>query len=307
MTRVRIGTRRSNLALWQANHVARLLKATHEAVDVEIVPFVTEGDRNLSGPLYRSGGKGLFIKELEVALERGDVDLAVHSMKDVPGHLPAGFEIAAVPEREVPYDALITTGGKQIGDLRKGAIIGTASPRRGAQFKQLRPDVQIVSLRGSVETRLRRLEEGAFDATLLACAGLKRLGLEAHISEVLLPPRFVPAVGQGALALEVRAGDARLQELVRPLHHAETADAVAAERGFMARLEGGCSLPVAAHAVIEGNEVALEARILMPDGSRMIGESIRGPRADAEALGRSIAERMLAAGGEEILAACLQE
>jgi hydroxymethylbilane synthase len=305
MKTLRLGTRRSNLAMWQANYVAARLREAHPDLEVEIISFVTEGDRILGVPLSQVGGKGLFIKEIEQALLERTIDIAVHSMKDMPGFLPEGLGIVCVPEREDPRDALISANGAGLKDLRPNAVLGSASLRRGSQIKHLRPDIHVTTLRGSVETRLRKLESGEFDATLLAYAGLKRLGLADKVTEILSAEWFVPAVGQGALAIEARLDDADVRFRLAPLHHADTADTTAAERGFMAQLEGGCSLPLAGHAVLKGELVVLDALVASPTGSPVVRGTDSAPRSEATAMGKRLGARLLDEGGREILAACL--
>jgi hydroxymethylbilane synthase len=294
-----IATRRSPLALWQANFVARALESAGRKV--ELLPLVTQGDRILDAPLSRVGGKGLFVKEIEEALLDGRADLAVHSLKDVPTRLPDGLVLGAILEREDPRDALCAPVHRTLEALRAGARVGTSSLRRRAQLLALRPDLRVEEIRGNVGTRMAKLE-GELDAVILAAAGLRRLGLEDRITEVLAPDRLLPAVGQGALAVEIREGDEETAELVRRLEHAETRDAVRAERALLARLEGGCQIPLAAHAEVEGDRLRLRARVGRVDGTHLLEAEAEGPRAEAEANGVRAAEDLLARGADEILA-----
>ncbi len=305
MKKIRIGTRASRLALWQANHIADALRQAHPGVETELVTMTTKGDRVLDVPLYKVGGKALFVKEIEEGLAAGSFDLAVHSMKDVPGLIADAFEIACVPEREDPRDALISREGQGFDALPQGAVVGTSSPRRAAQLLHRRPDLQTKVLRGNVETRIRKMREGEYDAILLANAGLLRLELAEQITEVIEPEVLLPAVGQGALAIEIRAGDTATAELVQVLHDRDTGDRVAAERGFLATLEGGCQVPIAGYAVLEGDDVVLEALIADPEGSPVIRGTERGPRSEARDIGVRLANRLLSQGGREILDKCL--
>jgi hydroxymethylbilane synthase len=299
--RLRIATRRSPLALWQANHVARRLVQAHPDLAVDLVPMTTQGDRVRDRPLADVGGKGLFVKELERAIVEGRAEIAVHSMKDVPSEMPPGMAIAAVLPRADPRDALVSPRYGRLDHLPAGARVGTSSPRRNAQLKHLRPDLVVVPLRGNVDTRLARLEEGALDGILLACAGLDRLGLTARISEVLDPEAFIPAVGQGVIGVECAAGDSDSQATVAALHDAPTAIRLAAERAFAERLHGSCHSPIAAHAAIRGETVTLSAFVGSPDGSEAYRDRIAGPVADAAALGLALAEQMLDAGAASLL------
>ncbi|MDQ0468004.1 hydroxymethylbilane synthase [Labrys wisconsinensis] len=298
-TLLRIGTRGSPLALAQAHETARRLGAAH-GVDpgrFAIVVFKTSGDRIQDRPLSEAGGKGLFTKELEQALLEGAIDIAAHSAKDMATTLPPGLAIAAFLEREDPRDALIAPGVATLADLPHGAVVGSASLRRQAQLKRLRPDLRPVLFRGNVETRLRKIAEGAADATLLALAGLKRLGLEGHASEILPVETFLPAVGQGAIALETREADAEARRLVAAIGHRDTEIAVRAERAFLAVLDGSCRTPIAGHARVEGGRVAFRGQILTPDGSEAHETEREGPAAEADALGRAAGEELRARGG----------
>jgi hydroxymethylbilane synthase len=298
---LRIATRKSQLALWQAEHVAGLLREAHDGLEVELVPMLTQGDRIQDRSLAAIGGKGLFIKELEVALEEGRADIAVHSMKDLPGDLPAGLTIAAVLERADARDALLTASAGRLDDLPRGARVGTSSLRRQAQLLAARPDLAIQGLRGNVDTRLRRLETGDMDAIVLACAGLIRLGLESRITARLDPKMFVPAVAQGVIGIECRAADSRTLGLVTGLNHRDTRIAMDAERAFAHRLGGSCQSPIAAHARLEGQRLLLDGLVAEPDGSRLLRDSASGGIDDPAALGRLLADRILAAGAGPLL------
>ncbi len=298
---LRIATRKSQLALWQAEHVAALLRRAHPGLEVELVPMVTQGDRIQDRPLAAIGGKGLFIKELEVALEEQRADIAVHSMKDLPGDLPRGLSIAAVLERADARDALLTASAAGLGDLPRGARVGTSSLRRRAQFLAARPDLTIEALRGNVDTRLRRLDGGDMDAIVLACAGLIRLGLESRITVRLDPQISLPAVAQGVIGIECRDADARTLELVTVLNHQPTRITMDAERAFAHRLGGSCQSPIAAHAVLEGSGLRLDGLVAEPDGSRLLRDTVSGSIDDPSALGKLLAERILAAGAGPLL------
>ncbi len=302
MTKIRIATRNSPLALWQAHHVSDRLRAAHPGLLVELVEMSTAGDRFLQSPLSQIGGKGLFVKEIEQALIDGRADLAVHSLKDMTSQMPEGLMLAAVPEREDPRDVFAGAHpGSMLAQLPRGAKVGTSSLRRSCQLLEKRPDLEVVSVRGNVQTRLRKIEELGLSGVLLALAGLKRLGLDGRITEVLEPEVSLPAVGQGVLALQCREADARMRGLLSPLDHADTRVAVAAERAFMARLEGGCSVPLAGYATLSGGQVRLRGLIGRPDGTKVVRGERTGPLAEAATLGRELAEALLVEGGEEIL------
>lgn len=300
MRTIRIATRKSPLALWQARHVASLLQSVH-GVPSELVELSTEGDRFLSAPLSAVGGKGLFVKEIEQAVMDGRADLAVHSLKDMTSVMPDALVLACVPEREDPRDAFVGHTGRRLFELPQGAKVGTSSLRRTTQILERRPDLQIVSLRGNVQTRLRKMEEQELGGAVLALAGLRRLELEARVTEVLEPEVSLPAVGQGALAIQCRRDDAELLGWLSSLEHTPTRNAVTAERAFLARLEGGCTVPLAAHARIEGDTVHLRGLIGSPDGKNVVRDARRGPIRDAERLGVELAEALLRMGGKEIL------
>jgi len=293
-----IGSRGSQLALWQARWIqARLAALGHES-RIEIIH--TTGDRITDVPLAKVGTKGLFTKEIEEALLRGDIDVAVHSMKDMPTETPLGLTIAAVPEREDPRDAMI---GMRLDELPQGAKVGTSSLRRSAQLLALRPDLEIESIRGNVDTRLRKVEEQRFDAIVLAAAGLRRLGLEQRIAEVLAPEVMCPAVGQGALAVETRSDGGEAHEICRRLDHTETRAAVTAERAVLARLGGGCQVPIGAHARIDGNVLGIDAVVVAPEGDAIVRLAAQGPVSAAQAIGEALGDDLLRAGGREILEA----
>ncbi len=298
---LRIATRRSKLALWQAEHVRDLLRRRHPGLEVELVTFTTRGDKILDAPLARVGGKGLFVKELEEALLDGRADLAVHSMKDVPVELPGGLEIGTILPREDPRDALVLPGGGGLDDLPEGARVGTSSLRRRCQLARLRPDLEILDLRGNVDTRLRRLDEGAFDAIVLAAAGLRRLGLEARISQALPPEQLMPAIAQGAIGIEHRIDDTATRDLLAPLGDPDTACRVGAERALNATLQGGCQVPIAGHAELGHGVIVLRGLVGRPDGSEMVQGVISGRPEDAEELGRVLGEDLLGRGAAEIL------
>jgi len=301
---LRIATRKSQLALWQAEHVAALLRSAHPELQIELVPLLTQGDRIQDRSLAAIGGKGLFIKELEVALENLRADIAVHSMKDVPAELPHGLIIGAVLKRADPLDALVTTSGiARLEDLPHGAVVGTSSLRRQAQILALRPDLHIESMRGNVDTRLRKLDAGGMhlDAVVLACAGLIRLGLESRITARLDPKVCLPAVTQGVIGIECRQNDSRTVDFLRPLEDPATRKVMDAERAFAARLGGSCQSPIAAYAELDADRITLRGLVAEPDGSRLLHDSLSGSAENPAALGRQLAERILAAGGGALL------
>lgn len=301
MTTIRIGTRKSKLALWQAEHVAARLRAEHPQCRVDIVKMTTQGDRILDTPLAKVGGKGLFVKELEEGLLAGRIDIAVHSMKDVTVELPAGLHIAVMLEREEPLDALVSNRHARLADLPLGAVVGTSSLRRQCQLRRHRPDLRIEALRGNVNTRLARLDEGRFDAIVLAAAGLKRLGMNDRIAELIGPDVSLPAVGQGAIGIECRADDDAIHALIAALDHGPTHVRVRAERAFNARLEGGCQVPIGAYAQLDGGVMTLRGMVGSVDGASVIEDRTDGPAAEGETLGRELAERLLARGADAIL------
>jgi hydroxymethylbilane synthase len=298
---LRIGTRGSLLALTQSEFIKRSLEKHWPDLVVELNVIKTTGDRIQDVPLAKVGGKGLFVKEIEDALLSRDVDLAVHSMKDVPAELPEGLEIGVVPEREDPRDVLIAHRGRGLADLPEGAVVGSSSLRRAAQVKRLRPDLRIEMLRGNLDTRLKKLESGLYDAIILAAAGLHRMGWKDRITAYFDPAEFVPAIGQGALGLEFRADDDATRHLAAPLHHADTAVAVAAERAFLQTLEGGCQVPIGGHATVSGDRVELNGLVASLDGREVCARKGVAPRAEAALLGRRIATELLDAGARRIL------
>jgi len=298
---LRIATRQSPLALWQAHYVKQRLLACHPGLTVELVPMVTRGDVILDTPLAKVGGKGLFVKELELALIENRADLAVHSMKDVPVDFPKGLGLVTICEREDPRDAFVSNHYDSLDALPAGSVVGTSSLRRQCQLAARRPDLVIRSLRGNVGTRLGKLDNGDYDAIILAVAGLKRLDLEARIRMALPPELSLPAVGQGAVGIECRLDDERTQVLLAPLNHADTALRVKAERAMNTRLEGGCQVPIGSYAELIDGEIWLRALVGAPDGSVMVRGERRGPPAQAEQLGISLAEELLANGAREIL------
>jgi hydroxymethylbilane synthase len=303
LTRARIATRKSPLALWQARHVADLLRARHPGIEVSFLEMTTEGDRFLGAPLSQVGGKGLFVKEIEQALLDSRADLAVHSLKDMTSQLPAGLCLAAVPPREDPRDAWVSRTGRKLRDLPAGGRVGTSSLRRSCQLLERWPELEVVTVRGNVQTRLRKMDEMQLEGVVLALAGLRRLGLEERVTEVLEPEVSLPAVGQGVLAIECRSDDAALLSLLVPLEDATTRAAITAERAFLARLEGGCTVPLAGHAQLEGQQVRLRGMVGRPDGKRVVRGERRAIVTAAEQMGRELAEELLERGGAEILAA----
>jgi hydroxymethylbilane synthase len=308
MKKVIIATRGSQLALWQAEHIKSRLMAQHPGLEVELLILKTKGDIILDVPLAKVGGKGLFVKEIEEALLSGAADLAVHSMKDVPMVLPEGLTLGAVPEREICTDLFLSEKYAALEELPQGAKLGTSSLRRQSQALALRPDLEVAMLRGNVETRLRKMKEGQYDAIILARAGVKRLGLGASLQQDLTPPSFLPAVGQGALGLEIRDDRPEMRELVAFLDHMPTRLCVTAERAFLRRLDGGCQVPIAAHAVLEGEELCLEALVADPLGKVVFRDTVRcaATLEEADAAGQRLAEKLLADGADKILAELYQ-
>jgi len=299
---LKIGTRGSRLAVSQSEWVKGQIEAAHPDIRVELISIRTKGDKIIDSPLSMIGGKGLFVKEIEEALLREDVDLAVHSIKDVPAVLPEGLCLPVFPEREDPRDAFISREYDTLSALPEGASIGTGSLRRSSQLLMIRPDLKIIPLRGNVDTRIKRLDAGDLKAIILAAAGLKRLGLSSRIRQFLSPDAFLPAIGQGALGLEIRRDDDRVLDMLRALNHRTTELAVRAERAFLKRLEGGCQVPIAGHGRIEGGDIILKGMVAEPDGTRTITDEARGPEDRPEELGIILAERLLTCGAGEILA-----
>ena len=298
---VRIGTRGSKLALWQAEWVKSHLENLHSGLAVELTIIKTKGDKILDVPLAKVGGKGLFVKEIEAALSAGSIDLAVHSMKDMPAEIPTGLCIGAVPVREVPVDALITREAQTLETLPRGARIGTSSLRRASQLRRARPDIEIVPLRGNLDTRLRKLDEGQMEAIVLAAAGVRRLGLEARISQKLDTEIMLPAVGQGALCIETRDGDTTIAPLVAPLEDAATRIAVTAERAYLHRLEGGCQVPIAGHATLLDGRLTLCGLVSDLEGQTVIKATQVGRPEEAETIGRELADHLLERGARAVL------
>ena len=304
---VRIATRKSPLALWQAEHVADALRRAHPGLAVEIVGMSTRGDKILDAPLAKIGGKGLFVKELEQGMLEGRADIAVHSMKDVPADFPEGLHLAAIMEREDPRDAFVSNRYGSLNELPEGACVGTSSLRRSCQLAERRPDLRIEPLRGNVNTRLGKLDAGDYDAVVLAAAGLMRLGFEERIRARLEPEESLPAIGQGAIGIECRADDQRIGDLVAPLHHAPTADRVIAERALNHRLMGGCQVPIAGHAILEGDALHVRGLVGTPDGKQVLRGERRGPKAEAQDLGTALANDLIAQGADRILAAMREQ
>jgi hydroxymethylbilane synthase len=298
---IKIGTRGSALAVWQAEWVRSQLLALHPEHEIELVKIKTTGDKIQDVPLAQVGGKGLFVKEIETALLEGQVDLAVHSMKDMPAELPPGLCIGAVPERENPLDVLISRNGHAFKDLPEGARVGSSSLRRCAQARHARPDITVHSLRGNLDTRLRKLETEGLDAIVLAAAGVKRLGLKDRITEYLPETIMLPAIGQGALSIETREEDETIHSLTAAMDHRDTRLAVETERAFLARLEGGCQVPIAGHAKVTENTIVLAGLVAEVDGSLLLRETISGPLDQGEKLGVEMADRLLEKGAREIL------
>ena len=298
---IRIATRKSQLALWQAEHVAARLKTHHPGLEVELVTMSTQGDRVLDSPLAKIGGKGLFVKELEQSMLRGEADIAVHSMKDVPVDLPEGLYIAVILEREDPCDAFVSGQFARLEELPQGVRVGTSSLRRRCQLAEMRPDLEIIDLRGNVNTRLAKLDSGDYDAIILASAGLKRLGMEARIREVLPAQLMLPAIGQGAIGIECRQGDRRVEDLIAPLDDERTHIRVKAERAMNARLHGGCQVPIAGYAEIDHGVIVLRGLVGRPDGTEVVHGVISGRPQDAEEMGTVLAEDLLSRGADEIL------
>lgn len=296
-----IGTRSSKLALWQAEHIAACLKKQYPDLTVELKHVMTTGDKILDTPLAKIGGKGLFTKELETEMLAGDIDFAVHSLKDMPTQIPEGLCLAVITKRFDSGDALVSPKYKTLNALPRGAKVGTSSLRRKAQLLHVRPDLDICDLRGNVNTRLKKLETENFAAIVLAAAGLKRLGLAELITDIILPEICLPAVGQGALAIEARADDAAVLDLLAFLNDAESVQHSTAERAFLAAVEGGCQVPVGVYAQTKENQLHVEAVIASVDGKRLIRDSITGSGADADKLGSALAQRLLDAGGREIM------
>ncbi|WP_448678689.1 hydroxymethylbilane synthase [Pseudomonas nicosulfuronedens] len=304
---IRIATRQSALALWQAEYVKARLEQAHPGLTVTLLPMTSRGDKLLDAPLAKIGGKGLFVKELETALLDNEADIAVHSMKDVPMDFPEGLGLYCICEREDPRDAFVSNTFASLDDLPAGSVVGTSSLRRQAQLLASRPDLQIRFLRGNVNTRLAKLDAGEYDAIILAAAGLIRLGFEDRIRSSISVEASLPAGGQGAVGIECRTADAEIHSLLQPLHHRETALRVSAERALNKRLNGGCQVPIACYAILEGEELWLRGLVGQPDGTQLLRAEARAPFAEAESLGVKVAEDLLGQGAQEILNAVYGE
>ncbi|OQK16890.1 porphobilinogen deaminase [Methyloprofundus sedimenti] len=300
---IKIATRQSPLALWQAENVAERLQQAHPGIKTELVKMVTKGDKILDAPLAKIGGKGLFVKELEQGMLEGSADIAVHSMKDVPVEFPEGLHLAVILLREDPYDAYVSNHYKSIEDLPVGAKVGTSSLRRQCQFAERQPHAQILSLRGNVNTRLAKLDAGDYDAIILAAAGLKRLGFEHRITQLLDSSVSLPAIGQGAVGIECRIDDIEMNQLLAPLQDVESTIRVKAERAMNARLNGGCQVPIAGFAELQGEQLFMRGLVGKPDGSVMYRAEKTGPMEEAESIGRAVADELLSKGAGEVLKA----
>ena len=298
---VKIATRNSPLARWQAEFVKAELQTHHPGLNVELIGFTTRGDQLLDSPLSKVGGKALFVKELEVAMLNGEADMAVHSMKDVPMEFPQGLELAVICEREDPRDAFVSNRYTAIDELPEGAVLGTSSVRRQCQLWAIRPDLNIKDLRGNVNTRLRKLDDGEYDAIVLAAAGLKRLGMDHRIADFIDPQVSLPAGGQGAVGIECRSDNARIKELLKPLEHRQTTFRVVAERALNRHLEGGCQVPIASFAEAQGHRLSMKALVGSLDGQTILRAAGEDDCINAEALGINLAEQLLAQGAAEIL------
>ncbi len=298
---IRIGTRGSALALRQSEQIRDALRLYRPDLEIDFEIIKTTGDKIVDVPLAKVGGKGLFVKEIEEALLDGRIDLAVHSMKDVPSELPGDLIIGAVPKREDPRDVLVSRDGSGFDTLPAGAVVGTSSLRRSAQLLAFRSDLRVENLRGNLNTRLQKVREGHYDAVILAAAGIHRMGWQDAVTEYFDPQRFIPAIGQGALGLEIREDDERIREIIAPLHDPETAVRVRAERSFLHELEGGCQVPIGGYAVVRDGMVEMAGLVAAPDGRQRFHAVRRAPAEEAERLGRDLARELLAAGAEEIL------
>ena len=298
---IRIATRKSPLALWQAEEVSRQLKLHHPGIDIELIKIVSRGDKILDAPLAKVGGKGLFVKELEQSMLDGESDIAVHSMKDVPMEFPPGLHLPVIMQREDPRDAFVSNHFQSLAELPANARIGTSSLRRQLQIKEAMPDAVMLDLRGNVNSRLEKLDRGDFDAIILASAGLIRLGFHSRISSHIEAEQSLPAIGQGAVGIECRENDQAIMDLLQPLNHADTHIRLLAERAMNHRLHGGCQVPIAGYATLDADEIFLRGLVGRPDGSEVVRGDIRGPASQAEQLGNSLAEQLLQQGAETIL------
>ena len=298
---LKIATRKSPLALWQAEHVKARLEHHHPGLNVELVKMTTKGDQILNSPLSKIGGKGLFIKELEVGMMEGVADIAVHSMKDVPYEIPPGFELGAILKRENPFDAFVSNNFDSINDLPQGAKVGTCSMRRIVQLKAIRPDLEILDLRGNVNTRLQKLDDGEYDAIILACAGLIRLKFEDRIKQQIPAEQSLPAVGQGAVGIEIRENDQEILDLIAPLIDTETSYRITCERAMNARLEGGCSVPIAGFSTIENDQITLTGLVGNVDTGIILKERVSGSIDESEKLGVVLADKLISLGAKDIL------
>ena len=300
-TPLRIATRKSPLALWQAEEVARRLQSFHPDLEIELVPMTTKGDQILNSPLSKVGGKGLFVKELEVAMLEGRADIAVHSMKDVPMEFPEGLQLSAVLERDDPRDAFISDKHASLDELPDGAILGTSSLRRQMIVRNAYPNIEIKLLRGNINTRIAKLEAGEYDAIILAAAGLQRMGFDDRITSIIQPETMLPAVAQGALGIEGRCNDDEVDQLLAPLRDTETTIRLTTERAMNNRLNGGCQIPVAGYSEINGDQITLKGCIGFPDGSKIYRSEKTASINEADALGVAVAEEMMALGGDKVL------
>ena len=299
--KIRIGTRKSKLALWQANYVASQLKKHFPDIEIELVKITTKGDKILDVPLAKVGGKGLFVKEIEEAMLRNEIDIAVHSLKDVPTYFPEGLGLVAITEREDPRDAFLSVKYSSIEEMPEGAVLGTSSLRRKAQILEKRKDLVIKDLRGNVDTRIRKLEEGQYDGIILAYAGLKRLGLENKVKQIFEPDYMIPAVAQGFLGIEARLDDEETKRIVSVLNHRESELRAKAERAFLKTLEGGCQVPLAGYAEIIDGVLKITGFVSDLEGKRVFKDTVEGNPEDAESLGETLANRLLEAGAKEVL------
>ena len=299
---LKIATRKSELALWQANHVASLLRKQHASLTVELLPMVTKGDIILDQPLANIGGKGLFLKELEKALLNDEADIAVHSMKDVPVEQVSGLVVDVMLERANPFDALLSRDGRTLYELPEGARVGTSSLRRQCQLKSIRPDLLVRDLRGNVNTRIRKLQDGEYEAIILACAGLERLGLDRLITETLAPPQWLPAATQGTIGIQCRAGDSAVIDLIEPLKNPDAVLRTRGERAVATALHGSCQIPLAVFAELNGGELQIRGMVGMPDGSHLIRSSQSGSSRDVERISAAVADDLLDQGAGRIIA-----